>query len=277
MRTQFNDQEDEALQGLPWLAQLLYLRGLRPYMDYASGIVGVKRGVSYQGLGETLYREPGQGKTEFGPPTLKALRHAVSLLERAGLLVKIAADHRLIFQLVLATRDDSVQKKWGTFGADLGQTKQGTDNNNQNIDLEDKRGRFGADPDPEKWGTHPVSGIREKKKPPTPLRVFALPPTVDAAIWAEFEQHRQDIRKPLSPLSRRKNAAILETLPHDQQRTCIDSTIANGWTGLFPPKLNGQAIGARESRAQRNERLYAEQFARVAAHDWSEEPANQMG
>ena len=47
MRTQWNDQEDDALQGLPWLAQLLYLPGLRPYMDYASGVVGVERVVSY--------------------------------------------------------------------------------------------------------------------------------------------------------------------------------------------------------------------------------------
>ena len=32
-----NDQEREALYGLPHLQQLLYLIGLRPYMDFGNG------------------------------------------------------------------------------------------------------------------------------------------------------------------------------------------------------------------------------------------------
>lgn len=162
MKTSWNDEEDLALQGLPWMAQLLYLRGLRPYMDYASGVVGIKRGISYQGLAETLYLEPGQGKTDTGSPTIKAIRNAVMNLEKAGLLVKISAERKLIFELVLADRDDSVKKKLGRFGADLGQTKKGRPNANTDNDLDDKQGRFGADPIPEKLGTPPVSGIRKE-------------------------------------------------------------------------------------------------------------------
>lgn len=165
MKTSWNDEEDMAMQGLPWMAQLLYLRGLRPYMDYASGVVGIKRGISYQGLAETLYLEPGQGKTDTGSPTIKAIRNAVMNLEKAGLLVKIAAERKLIFKLVLADRDDSVKKKLGRFGADLGQTKKGRPNANTDNDLDDKQGRFGADPIPEKLGTPPVSGIRKESLP----------------------------------------------------------------------------------------------------------------
>jgi len=248
MRTYWDDAEDEALMGLPWMAQLLYLRCLRPYMDYASGIVGVKRGVSYQGMAETLYREPGQGKTEFGPPTLKALRHAVSLLERAGLLVKIPADHRLIFRLVLATLDDSVQKKWGTFGADLGQTKHGTDNNNQNIDLDDKRGRFGADPDPEKWGTPPISDIRKDLRvakatvEPAPggpdLAAIENVKTLNLSgatkqVMAVFDYWRVTMNHPQSILDNKRSKAIAARLKEghgvDKLKQAIDGCKASAW------------------------------------------------
>ena len=40
--------ELEALVGLPHLQQLTYLRGIRPYMDLKTGIVGIKRKISYQ-------------------------------------------------------------------------------------------------------------------------------------------------------------------------------------------------------------------------------------
>jgi hypothetical protein len=36
-----NLDELSALNGLPHLQQLLYLRGIRPYVDYQTGIVGL--------------------------------------------------------------------------------------------------------------------------------------------------------------------------------------------------------------------------------------------
>jgi len=38
MRSQWNDAEDEALQGLTPEAQVIYLRGFRRYMDYRTGV-----------------------------------------------------------------------------------------------------------------------------------------------------------------------------------------------------------------------------------------------
>jgi hypothetical protein len=53
-------QELSALMGLPYLQQVTYLLGIRPYMDATTSLVGIKRGISYQSLAETLYVEPHQ-------------------------------------------------------------------------------------------------------------------------------------------------------------------------------------------------------------------------
>ena len=59
---------------------------------------------------------------------------------------------------------------------------------------------------------------------------------VDPAVWAEFVAHRKAIRKPLSAQSAAKNRKVLDALTVEQQRASVDATIANNWTGLFPPK-----------------------------------------
>ena len=64
---------------------------------------------------------------------------------------------------------------------------------------------------------------------------------VDERCWSEFVAHRQNIRKPLHKLSAAKNWRFLSTLSVDEQRASVDATIANNWTGLFPPK--GRAGG----------------------------------
>lgn len=161
MRTQWNDAEDEALHGLPWMAQLVYLRAIRPYMDYASGVVGIKRGVSLKSIAEMLHVEHGQGRRDYGDPTPKAVRYALELLERAGLIVRIGADRSLVFKLPMADTDQSVSEKWGRRGADVGQTRQGRPESSNDKGSQEKQGRRGADHEPEKWGTPPVSGIRE--------------------------------------------------------------------------------------------------------------------
>lgn len=111
---QINDDEREALRGLPMLAREVYVFGIRPFMDYASGIVGVKRRISYQSISEELYVEPHQG-IKGGSPTVNELRRAIQWLERAGLVTRDADSNKgqkqLVFQLVFATRDQSVRNK----------------------------------------------------------------------------------------------------------------------------------------------------------------------
>ena len=170
--TTWNDMEEETLQGLPWLAQLVYLRGLRRFMDYSTGIVGVKRGISYQCLKETLYIEPttGRPKKDVGLPSLAKVRNAIRLLTDAGLIKTIPHAKKLIFLLCLAKTDQSDQKKHSRPLADLQQTFDSSDIVNDNNDIPSTNTTSLNDTDVDKHRTPPKSVIRcpehtgEKKK-----------------------------------------------------------------------------------------------------------------
>jgi hypothetical protein len=47
-----NEEELGALCGLPHIQQLAYLRGIKPYMNVKTGLVGIK--ISYQSIAEQL-------------------------------------------------------------------------------------------------------------------------------------------------------------------------------------------------------------------------------
>ncbi|WP_136474527.1 DnaT-like ssDNA-binding domain-containing protein [Pseudomonas sp. DG56-2] len=114
---QINVDEIEALRGLPHMARMIYVFGLRPFMDYSTGLVGVKRGVSWKSIAEELYIEPHQG-IKGGDPSEKELRRAAVWLEKAGLIGPNQAERRLVFPLLLATRDKSAPNKVGIKWAD---------------------------------------------------------------------------------------------------------------------------------------------------------------
>ena len=95
---------------------------------------------------------------------------------------------------------------------------------------------------------------------------------VDPAVWAEFTAHRKAIRKPLSKLSAQKNINILAALSPEQQRQAVDTTIANNWTGIFPPKEpHGNHQGSGRASAPERVRAAAakrESAARAAGEDY---------
>lgn len=105
-----NDKELSGLCGLPHIQQLTYLRGIRPYMDVLTGIVGVKRGISYQSISEQLYVEPHSGIKSVSYSRAQ-LRRALSGLERAGLIEIQSEGLRLILKCPAATLGYSVQNK----------------------------------------------------------------------------------------------------------------------------------------------------------------------
>jgi hypothetical protein len=101
---------------------------------------------------------------------------------------------------------------------------------------------------------------------PKPKHV-STPEGVDQQAWSDFTAHRREIRKPLTELSATKNANILRTLPAEQQREAVNASIANRWTGIFPPKLNGATHAPHhESAFDRRKRINAECEARARAH-----------
>ena len=109
---------------------------------------------------------------------------------------------------------------------------------------------------------------KEKWKPPHWLNLQA---------WAEFEQHRREIKKPLSDLARQKAANQLKCLNHEQQQACVDSTIQNHWQGLFPDKHRGnnnatsKPVSAAAERDERHRNLYRQEYEKAIAEECSAE------
>lgn len=103
---------------------------------------------------------------------------------------------------------------------------------------------------------------KEEKKllPPNPLKgehadkrkkaeKWEPPPNLNTAAWAEFEQHRREIREPLTNQARTKNANVLVRYPQDTQQAMVDKTIANRWKGVFPP--DGKATQQQQPEQSR--------------------------
>ena len=105
-----NHRELSALSGLPYLQQLAYIQGLKPYVDYKTGIIGIRRGVSYQSLKEALYIEPHSG-IQSGSPSKDQLRRALKGLEKAGLIEIQSWEWKLVFRCLLLDLDNSNQNK----------------------------------------------------------------------------------------------------------------------------------------------------------------------
>ncbi len=105
--TSWNDAEDLALDYLPYEAQVLYLRGLRRFMDYETGIVGIKRRISRKGLFEVLEVHKLRGSHRAVVSMNKdRLRALFNVLLQAGLIERVKGyESTLVFRLPLADFD----------------------------------------------------------------------------------------------------------------------------------------------------------------------------
>lgn len=77
-------------------AQVLYLRGLRRYMDFSTGVVGDRRRVSFQQMRECLEVNPEKASTvRRYQPTDNEIRASLAQLERRGLIRRLPKAHKL--------------------------------------------------------------------------------------------------------------------------------------------------------------------------------------
>ncbi|WP_347989901.1 hypothetical protein [Methylomonas sp. AM2-LC] len=113
MRTCWNNEEDDALQGLPLRAQIIYLRGIRRYMDYGTRISGgSKRRISLLMLAEIVQEWINR---QVQPKASKdSIRASIDQLKRAGLIERIPDPDYLIFFLPKADIDKFAQNKYPT-------------------------------------------------------------------------------------------------------------------------------------------------------------------
>ena len=81
---------------------------------------------------------------------------------------------------------------------------------------------------------------KPKKKPTsTSAKVvsqWVAPIGLNIKAWGEFEQHRKDMKKPLTDTARTKAANQICQLTQEEQQETIDRSIQSRWAGLFPEK-----------------------------------------
>ena len=74
-----------------------------------------------------------------------------------------------------------------------------------------------------------------KKMAPKFDPMTCKPANVSEQTWADWCQHRKEIRKPLTATTCAKQAKTLAG--HHAPDAVINQSISNGWTGLFPEKV----------------------------------------
>jgi len=96
-----------------------------------------------------------------------------------------------------------------------------------------------------------------KKKAPKFDPMTCKPANVNEQTWADWCQHRKEIRKPLTATTCAKQAKTLAG--HHAPDAVINQSISNGWTGLFPEKvLPGAQQGQRRSGPDFNDTSWAD-------------------
>lgn len=197
-----SDEEMDALEGLPHMHRCLYIFGIRRHMDYQTGITGVKRKISYKSLSEEIYVVPQRGFMETGTRSREALRRAVKILEKAGLITIKSNAKNLILQCNLAKSDKSVQNKPDTrptpqpdTQADINQNnKNNVKNSSEARSAEDKAAPQADIPKNAKADTHPVSGIYKPyttSETPVDKSKSNLQPYYDLLAERKFHLHLQ--------------------------------------------------------------------------------------
>ena len=68
----------------------------------------------------------------------------------------------------------------------------------------------------------------------------------------DFEQHRKEIRKPLTPMARKKLFRQLEQMGEQRAIAALDYSVAHGWIGVFEARESGNGSYSRPSASERN-------------------------
>ena len=73
------------------------------------------------------------------------------------------------------------------------------------------------------------------------------PEGLNLEAWQEYEQHRKDIKKPMTNTARSKAANQIIGLSSIDQQSTIDKSIASRWAGLFPDKITAATVKTKEA------------------------------
>lgn len=85
----------------------------------------------------------------------------------------------------------------------------------------------------------PEKGVAPKHKAAKFDPLTARPANVTEKAWADWCQHRREIRKPLTAKACEQQAKALEG--HHSPDEVLRQSIGNGWTGIFPERVEYRA------------------------------------
>ncbi|KTD40828.1 hypothetical protein [Legionella parisiensis] len=100
--------ELDALSEIPLMQRVVYLMGIRPYMDRKTFMVGIKRKISYQSLRETLYVAPIKG-VKTGCPSHQQMKRVIKSLARQGIIEICSTNKNLIVKCLLANPYEPIE------------------------------------------------------------------------------------------------------------------------------------------------------------------------
>ncbi|HAU1200061.1 TPA: Vir protein [Legionella pneumophila] len=100
--------ELDALSEIPLMQRVVYLMGIRPYMDRKTFMVGIKRKISYQSLRETLYVAPIKG-VKTGCPSHQQMKRVIKSLARQGIIEIRSTTKNLIVKCLLANPHEPIE------------------------------------------------------------------------------------------------------------------------------------------------------------------------
>ncbi|CZG36542.1 Vir protein [Legionella pneumophila serogroup 1] len=100
--------ELDALSEIPLMQRVVYLMGIRPYMDRKTFMVGIKRKISYQSLRETLYVAPIKG-VKTGCPSHQQMKRVIKSLARQGIIEICSTSKNLIVKCLLANPYEPIE------------------------------------------------------------------------------------------------------------------------------------------------------------------------
>ena len=105
---------------------------------------------------------------------------------------------------------------------------------------------------------------KEKTNPPqSPPGGEEVPDAWPAALrqaWADWQQHRKELRKPITPLARKQQIALLSTWDPAHAVANIQHAIRSGWTGLYDRPQQSGARGRPTNTNHTPDRRFSNAF-----------------
>lgn len=242
MSFRVDDEEMEMLAGhgasrISHAARVAYLLGIRPYMDFRTGLVGWGRRVSYQSLRELLEQAPVAGShREERLYSTEAIRAVLRELVRVGLVRWIKSPERgLFFECLVAHRDTSSKNRNNTGTTSRSNTGNPLENT---VEPSQDAGCEGLEPqeEPQRPYTEEQhtsgSPYKRERDAGAPAREPGMPECIPVAAWAEYEQERNLATGRVMSISRRlacwQELAALEAEGYDLEKI-LRRCVAHGY------------------------------------------------